>query len=155
MYTVCVTIGMARPTTPRYIRVESQGPIKFILKILNTFSSNISDTSRERVPQITCSPGERAISSLPRFTSNFESWHFTFASTSAIHFKSQSVFLRNIWDQLLFYFIYIDDLKSLISPLDAVQGKFLQTLGIVQSLHSIHLSGKRSVSPPGGLFLLN
>ena len=143
---------MARPTTSRYIRVEGQDLIKFILKIHNIFSGNIPDTSRERVPQITCSPGERAISSLPRSTSNGESWHLTFASMSAMRFKSQPVFLRNIWDQILFYFIYVDDLKPFISSLDAVHGKFFQMLGIIQSLHSIYLSGKRSVSPPGGLF---
>ena len=63
---------------------------------------------------------------------------------SAIHFKIQPVFTRDIWDQVLFYFIYVDDLKPLVSSLDAVQVKFFQTLGIIQSLHSIDLSGKRS-----------
>ena len=37
-------ICVARLTTPRYIWVESQGLIKFILKIHNIFSGNIPDT---------------------------------------------------------------------------------------------------------------
>ena len=64
---------------------------------------------------------------------------------SAIYFKIQPVFTRDIWDQVLFYFIYVDDLKPLVSSLDAVHVKFFQTLGIIQSLHSIDLSGKRSL----------
>ena len=71
---------------------------------------------------------------------------------SAMYFKSQPVFIRNIWDQILFYFIYVDDLKPFISSLDAVHGKFFQMLGIIQSFHSIYLSGKIFLSPPGGLF---
>ena len=137
---VCV----ARLTTPRNIRVESQGLVKFILKIHNIFSSNIPDTLGERVPQITCSPGKRAISSLPRSTPRGETWYVTYASTPATCSKSQAVFIGNVWDQVLFYFIQVDDFKPLISPLDAVHAKFFQTLGIIQSFHSIDLSGKRS-----------
>ena len=111
--------------------MEGQILIKFILKMHNIFSGNIPDTLRERVPQITCSPGERVIPSLPRSTSNREIWYLTFASMPAIYFKRQPIFIRNIWDQVLFYFIYVDDLKPLVSSLDAVHVKFFQTSGII------------------------
>ena len=124
---VCV----ARLTTPRNIRVESQGLVKFILKIHNIFSSNIPDTLGERVPQITCSPGERVISSLPRSTSRRENRYVTYASTPAIYSKSQPVFIGNVCDHVFLYFIHVDDFKPLVSPLDAVHAKFLQTLGII------------------------
>ena len=42
-------VRVARPTTSRYIWVESQGLIKFILKIHNIFSGNIPDTLGERI----------------------------------------------------------------------------------------------------------
>ena len=64
---------------------------------------------------------------------------------SAICFKIQPIFTIDIWDQVLFYFIYVDELKPLISSLDAVHVKFFQALGIIQPLHSIDLSGKRSL----------
>ena len=122
---------MARLTTPRYIWVESQGLIKFILKIHNIFSGNIPDTPGERVPQITCSPGERVFSSLPRSTSKTENWYVSYATTPVIFSESQPVFIGDVWDQVLFYFIHVDDFKPLISPLGAVHAKFLQTLGII------------------------
>ena len=124
-------VRVARLTTSRYIWVESQGLIKFILKIHNIFSGNIPDTLGERVPQIICSPGERVISSLPRSTSRRENRYVTYASTPAIYSESQPVFIGDVWDQVLFYFIHVDDFKPLVSPLDAVHAKFLQTLGII------------------------
>jgi len=132
-------------TTSRYIWVVSQDLIKFILEKHYILSGNIPDTPRERVPQITRGIGERVISSLPRSTCRRETWYFTYASTSALCFKVQSVFARDIWDQILFYFIYVDDLKPLVSSLGAVYVKSFQTLGIIQSLHSIDLSGKSSL----------
>ena len=124
-------VRVARLTTSRYIWVESQGLIKFILKIHNIFSGNIPDTLGERVPQIICSPGERVISSLPRSTSRRESRYVTYASTPGIVSKSQPVFIGNVWDQVFFYFIHVDDFKPLVSPLDTVHVKFFQTLGII------------------------
>ena len=124
-------VRVARLTTSRYIWVESQGLIKFILKIHNIFSGNIPDTLGERVPQIICSPGKRVISSLPRSTARRETWYVTYASTPAIYSKRQPVIIGNVWNQVLFYFIHVDDFKSLASPLDAVHVKFLQTLGII------------------------
>ena len=137
-------VRVARPTTSRYIWVESQGLIKLILKIHNIFSGNIPDTLGERVPQITCSPGERVISSLPRSTSRRESRYVTYASTPTIS-KNQPVFFGNVWDQALLYFIHVDDFKPLVSPLDAVHVKFFQTIGIISSFHSFDLPGKGSL----------
>ena len=131
--TIISIVRVARITTSRYIWVESQGLIKFILKTHNIFSGNIPDTLGERVPQIICSPGERVISSLPRSTSRRENRSVTYASTSAIHSKSQPVFIiiGNVWDQFFFYFIHVDDFIPLVSSLDAVHVKFFQTLGII------------------------
>ena len=129
-------------TTPRYIWVVSQDLVKFILEKHYILSSNTPDALRERVPQITRGIGERAISSLPRSTSRREIWYFTYASTSALCFKVQPVCTRDIWDQVLFYFIYVDDLKPLISSFGAVYVESFQTFGVIQSLHSIDLSGK-------------
>ena len=72
-------VRVARPTTSRYIRVESQGPIEFTLETHNILPGNIPDTLGERVPQIICSPGERVISSLPRSTSRRENRSVTYA----------------------------------------------------------------------------
>ena len=138
-------VRVARPTTSRYIWIESQGSIKLILKIRNILSGNTSDTLGERVPQITCSPGERIVSSPPRSTSKRESWHVTHASTSGIISKSQLVFIGNVWDQVFFYFIHVDDFEPLVSPLDTVHVEFFQSLEIIQSLHSFDLSGKGSL----------
>ena len=143
--TTISVVRVARLTTSRYIWVESQGLIKLPLKIHNIFSGNIPDTLRERVPQITRSPGERVISSLPRSTSKRESRYVTYASTPAIHSESQPVFIGNVWDQVFFYFIHIDDFEPLVSPLDAVHVEFSQTFGIIQSFHSFDLSGKGSL----------
>ena len=95
LYISVMVAQRIRFTTPRFIRVEGQDLIKFLLKKRTMFSGNIPDTLRKRVPQTTCSPGKRAISSIPCSTSNGESWHIILASISAIHFKCQSIFLRN------------------------------------------------------------
>merc|ERR1712082_277500 len=86
-------ICVARLITSRRIWVKSQGLIKFILKTHYIFSGNIPDTPGERVPQITCSPGKRVISSPPRSTSRTETWYVTYATTPLIHSKGQPVFV--------------------------------------------------------------
>merc|ERR1711888_168365 len=123
-------VRVTRPTTSRDIRVEGQGPINFTLKT-NNISGDIPDTLGERVPQIIGSPGERVISSLPRSTSRRENRSVTYASTPAIYSKSQPVFIGNVWEQIFFYFLHVDDFKPLVSPLDTVHVKFFQTLGII------------------------
>ena len=57
----------------------------------------------------------------------------------AIYSKNQPVFIGNVWDQVLFYFIHVDDFKPLVSPLDAVHAKLFHMLGIIQSFHSFDL----------------
>ena len=124
-------VRVTRPTTSRYIRVESQSFIKFILKARDILPGNIPDALGERVPQIICSPGKGVISSPTRSCSRMENWSVTCDSTPAIPPKSQLVFIGNVWDQVFFYFIHVDDFKPLVSPLDAVHVKFFQTLGII------------------------
>merc|ERR1711895_12013 len=89
-FTGMSVVRVARPTTSRYIRVESQSFIKFNLKTRNILSGNIPDALGERVPQIICSPGKRVISSPTCSCSRMENWSVTCDSTPAISFQKSA-----------------------------------------------------------------